>query len=531
MQTVLAGAATGASLLGLIYAWLARRATKQASGWSRLLRDGWGLAPAFGASAALLAFLFTLPYKPPWSPGLLMGFGILIGALCALLAVGEAATDPAGDAWAGRCAGLLSLAALGPSLILILFRGDPSDAVIGCALGGVIVAIGCIGMLAPAAAAGASSAGALCRGIESYILSAGAVAAGSYLALARYPRATPFADAGGYWSIPGLLTAIAALVLILVAVGNGAKLAPARLLITGIACALAIALAAGLIRWKLLPQLTWTPLVYATVGFGLMAFLFQREDAASGDYPGRPAMPALVTALAALLVGALAFQAAGGYGQALALVAAGVIVLLVHGGRPTAQGSMAGAMVSGGAALLLLLTWYRLYSDEFEQWRSLDFQQHYQFLAVALGAGAVFALLSHVANGSARWKSRPGLQSAQAFAVTGLGLMAVAAPVFIAALWGGRATAAFIGGLVVSEVVWMLVVAWSTAEERLIAIMSSPHVFLLGSALIAAHITPIAVNLDLTRAQKVYAIAVLAVIVLVVYVAGKLRGMSDETPA
>lgn len=531
MQTLLAGVATGASLLGLIYAWLARRATKQASGWSKLIQDGWALAPAAGASAAALAFLFTLPYKPPWSPGLLMGWGILIGALCALLAVGEAATDPAGDAWAGRCAALLSLAAIGPSLILIIFRGDPTDALIGCAIGSAAVAIGCLGLLAPAAASGAESAGALCRGVESYLLAVGAVVAGSYLAMGSYPRATPFAEAGGYWAIPGLLMAIAALVLILLSGGKGAILTTGRLLATGVASALAAALAAGLMRWKLLPELAWTPLAYAAAGFGLTAFLFLREDDATGDHPGRPTFPALATALAALLVGALGFQASGGYGQALALVAATVVVMLLHGGRPSARGAMAGAMSSGGAALLLLLAWYRLYSDDVPHWRTLDFQQHYQFLAVTLGAGAVFAVLSHVAKGAANLKSRAGLKRIQMLPVAGIGLMAVAAPLFLAGFWGERATAAFLGGLVVSEVVWMLLVAWSTGEDRSLAIASAPHAYLLGSALIAAHLTHIVVDLESTRVQKIYAISVLAVIVLVVYVAGKLRGMSDETAA
>jgi hypothetical protein len=529
MQTLLAGVATGASLLGLLYAWVARRATQQPSGWSRLMREGWGLAPAVGASAALLAFLFTLPYKPPWSPGLLMGFGILIGALIALLAVGEAATDPAGDAWAGRCAALLSLAAIAPSLILIIFRADPKDALIGCAIGVAAVAIGCLGMLAPAAAAGAASAGALCRGIESFVLSVGAVVIGACLAIERYPRATPFAEAGGYWAIPGLLIAISALVLILVSTGKGAKLSPGRLLTSGILVILCTALAAGLLRWKLLAELVWTPFVYAAVGFGLSAFLFLREDDASGDHPGRPTMPALAAALAAMLVGAMSFQAAGGYGLSLALVAAAVIVTLVHGGRVAAPGAMAGAMASGGATLLLMLAWYRMYSDDVQRWRTLDFQQHYQFLAVALGAGAVFAVLSHVAKGSVSQKLRPGLRVSDALPVVGLGLMIVAAPLFMAALWGERATAAFLGGLVVSAIVWMLVTAWSTGEDRAQAIVSAPHVYLLGSALIAAHITPIAIKFELTRVHKITAIAVLAVIVLVVYVAEKLRGMRDET--
>lgn len=525
MQTVLAGIAAGASLLGLVYAFFARRAVGQASGWLNILAARWCFAPAFGAGVALVAFLFTLPAKPPWQPGLLMGWGIAIGAVFALWAVGESAVDPGAETWAARCVSLLCLAALGPSLILLIFRGDPTDALIGCAVGGVCVVLCCFGVFAASAAAGDQSAAAtLNRGLETYILSSVAVIGGAYLAIQHYPRPTPGSLAGGYWAIPGLLTAVCALVLAVLSAGKGARLSPARFLSTGVVCGLAAAIVTWVLHWKLLPVLPWLPCVYAAAGFGLIGWVVLLHDVNGSEAAARPVLPALAAACGAILIGALAYQGEGGaFGQALAVVTAAVVVMLVHGARVSQRGALAGGLLNGSAGLLALMVWYRLYADDTAHWRSLDFQQHYQFLAIALGAGAAFASMA-LASGGAQVRER-----SRVWRTIAMGVAAVAAPLLVASLWGERAVAAYLGGLVAAAIVWMLVSAWSTGTDRLAALAGSPLVFLLGSALIAVHITGPVIDLEPTRAQKTTVIAILAAIALAVFVADRVRGMRDET--
>lgn len=526
MQTVLAGIAAGASLLGLVYAFFARRAARKSSGWSNILAAHWGFAPTFGAGIALVAFLFTLPVKPPWQHGLEMGWGIAIGAVFALWSVGEAAVDAGAETWASRCVSLLCLSALAPSLILLIFRADPPAALTGCAIGGISVILGCLGVFAASAAASDQSATAILnRGLESYILSSVSIIGASSIAILRFPRPTPSSLAGGYWAVPGLLTAVCALVLVVLSAGKGARLSPARFLTTGVVCVFGAAITAWVLHWKLLPVLPWLPCIYAAIGFALIGWVLLLHD--SNDealQPARPVVPALAAACGAILIGALAYQGLGGaFGQAIAVATAAVIVMLVHGARVSQRGALTGGLLAGAVGLIALFVWYRIYAEHAESWRSLDFQQHYQFLAIALGTGATFASLA-VASGGAQVRERVRI-----WRTIAMGLAAVAAPLLVAALWGERAVAAYMGGLATAAIVWMLLAAWSTGADRLTAQAGSPLVYLLGSALVAVHVTGPVIGLELTRSQKTTVIAILAVIALAAFVADKVRGLRDET--
>jgi len=153
MQTVLAAVAAGAAVLGLIFANLFPEAVPRRTRW-RVLTAG-ELRPALvlAAVSAVVLFLLTLPSTKPFSPGLTLGWGILIGAVLGLYALFEASGSVAGQSGGVRTAGLLSAAALGPAAILLIFRGYPNQALMGCAIGAVLVAAICSCLARPLFAA------------------------------------------------------------------------------------------------------------------------------------------------------------------------------------------------------------------------------------------------------------------------------------------------------------------------------------------------------------------------------------------
>jgi len=112
-----------------------------------------------------------------------------------------------------------------------------------------------------------------------------------------------------------------------------------------------------------------------------------------------------------------------------------------------------------------------------------------------------------------------------------------AAPLVLAAVWGVRTTGAFLAGLVLAQVLWMLLVAWTTGADRARALRGAPALYLAATALVALQFVPLVQAWEPSRTVKVLLLgAVVAAIVLWLLIAGQARrdvgegGSAPEPP-
>ena len=264
------------------------------------------------AGATLLLFLLTLPAAGPFAHGLRLGWGALLGGALGIVAVARSLRARAEDGLP-LAVELLSLAAAGPALLLIVFRGDPTAVLLGCALGAVLAVFTAVALLRPAQAVGEGDSLAV-RGPELFALALTAATAGTRLAMSHFPRLDMTVLGrwgevkGGYWAVPALALAVAALVMALIPRSEKPWARVGLPLVLGIAGALAIGLFGLLISVKLLPALSWRPLLYGLLALALISLAFLRIGAREEEAAARPMAPAFGAVILILVLMVLAFN-------------------------------------------------------------------------------------------------------------------------------------------------------------------------------------------------------------------------------
>jgi len=514
MQTVLAGVAVAAAALGLVYANLAPQEGRGGSRLQALVGAGLSSLWPFCALWIAVLFLLTTPTAAPFSRGLTLGWGFLIGAVLGLYALYEAYGSFRGPDWHARAVGLFSAAALGPAAILLVFRGYPTEALTGCALGAVLLAAIGAGILRPSYVASPPDrreARAAYRGLEVFALLSVTVAAGARLGLDHFARLAPGAVEGGYWAFPALAMAATALMLILLAGEVSIKWLEDTDL-TWQAGLFVVALT-GLLQGRVLPGLGWELPLYGVLG--LVVVLYALSSAGKADEE-RPVVLAFGAVLLALAVATLAFKSLHGYGEALALLAAAPVAAVAYLRAERAREPLAESLTFGAATLCLLLALYRVFLETAGRGWAMDFQSHYDYLCVLLGVGACFGLLAFASQGvesvrRARAHGKSGIALLMA-RTTLLGVVIAAVPVVLTAVWGVKAIGGFLTGLVIGEATWMLLAAWVVGEERQKVLAAAPHVYFLAAALLATQFAPQVLALELTRAHKIALVAVITVV-------------------
>jgi len=220
----------------------------------------------------------------------------------------------------------------------------------------------------------------------------------------------------------------------------------------------------------------------------------------------RPAAEAFGIALLALAVVAIAFRILHGYGEALALSGGLAIVVLVSVSQAKSRQALAGPLLTGGFTIVLLLALYRLFLERNGAGTPLDLQQHYNYFAVTLGA---LSALGFLAYGHRAWqiaKSASDERTALGSLIAQtplLGLAVVLTPLALLVVFGLDALSGFLIGLVLTELLWMLLITWTGAEERAIALAGAPHAYVVGMSLVAIQFSPLLLSLgDASRALK-----------------------------
>ena len=510
MQTLLAALALVAAVTGLAYSNFKARAAPRREAKEPPPEFAW---PVFVWAAALVivGFAVTLPSRYPFSPGLTLGWGLLLGGALGLYAALESNRPYEAGYWWARGVGLLAAAVFGVSLILLVFRGYPNEALVGYSLGAALVAAVWRSCASPARAReGTENAGMVSdRSVELFALSAVALALGARLGIAHFPRSAEITVAGGYWSLPPLVTGVAVLGAIAFAglvSASSAETARRRPLgVALIATALAV-IVAILMAWKLFGD--WRSgltVLGGAVGFGLAAWLAcEAED--SGP-EGRPVTEVFGVALVALAVMAFAFTTFHGYGESLALSSGLPLVILISVSQVRSRRALAGPLLTGGFVIVLLLVLYRFFLEKNGAESPFDFQQHYNYFGIVLGT---FTGLGLLAYGHNMWQIARSssdevatLRSVMTYAPL-LGLAVVLTPGALLVVWGLGALSGFLIGLVLAELFWLMLLAWVSGDDRLIALAGAPHSYLLGMSLVAIQFSPLLLSLgDASRLIRV----------------------------
>ncbi len=519
MHLILAICALGAALIGLVYS------TTEARAAARLVsranaRLFWSLF-TWGALLGLVLFVATLPTRPPFAPGLTLGWGFLIGLLAGLYATVEARRSHQGGRWLVRVAGLVSAAVVGPTLVLIIFGSDSANALIGCALGAVLVAAIWRSGFAPMEYRDDSDEEvAAFRGVELFALVTAALVAGMWLALERYQPASG-SIAGAYWALPALLAALTALMAILAAGLATSGPSPERYhrpLALALAVGILLIVAVWLLDVKILGDgLPGVVVVVGVFGFALIAWVAIVMPCESADELASAEIgAALIISLVALAVMAVSFKVLHGFGESLALVGGiPVLAFLVVGERRESR-TLLPALVTGGFAVVLLLAMYRVFLEKNGPGAALDFQQHYNYFGLILGAVAGFALLSYVGRSCQVVREEFDPFTALGALVqrtTVLGLVVVASPLLVVVVWGIKTLSGFLVGLVVAEVLWLLLIGFVAGQRRQVALTAAPHLYLLSAFLVAIQFAHLVV--PLAGGPRLYRGIVLAVAVVI----------------
>jgi len=514
MSTILTTITVGASVLGLLYA-IILRAASWPSRWKVLASAGLRPLLIFIAGWIAMLFLLTVPSAPPFAAGMTLGWGFLIGSLIGLFVLVETVVDGEGGGRNAGTVGVLSTAALGPSLILLLFPGYPNEALVGCALGAVFVAGIAVSIINPLLAnAAGDTANITARGIEIFALLTVAVAVGARLAIDHFDKPATAAIAGGYRVFPALMVAAGALASILWSSQGSGKWQRWAPFFNGLGVAAVAAVLTIVLQVRLLTELAWPLTLYGLLAFGFLLAVFTRQRQVEEENESRPVTLAFAAVLLALAVIAVAFQRLQGYGEVLALLPALLLVAVIYlNGR--AQEPLGEALGLGGVSIMLLLACYRLFLETAGHGWTLDFQQQYDLFALLLGAGACFGLLAFTARSRQVTAAVKGPLGILCIRTTFLGVLLAVIPLALVAVWGVKAAGAFLAGLVVGEAVWMLLAAWvvGTERERVIAVV--PHLFFVATALVAIQLSHVVLALDISRLAKLAVLGSITFLLLI----------------
>jgi hypothetical protein len=463
---------------------------------------------AVGAALTAVLFLLTLPAEPPFSAGLRLGWGFLIGGATALLAAWAGARVLRADRpyWPHPSGLVMALVLAAVSLVVLVFRGDPVDALLGCAFGVVMIA-GIFRTMLPSAPSPEDSAGlaaTLGLTLEAGALLGVSVAAGCALAVYHFNQTA----LRGWWAY---LPALAALWVVGQTVVHvaGPHLRTERFwrwwILAGALVTLVLVLVVG---WRIGAKLQSAEsllllLVSGLVTIGLIVWLALAVE--QTEWARAMRFHALAAALI-LFLAVVSFKLLAGFGTAVALVAAWGIAVLLMG----MQGGVSRAPTQAlavGASLLLL----RVFMER--SGRSLgdsEFAFHYTLIGLIIGAVLPFVYAS--------LQLRPGLRRALL-----LGGLAALSPLAMLALWGPDAALGLLAGLVAAQAIALLLQPFGEVMPDVAGWQAPSTLIALLAGLVAVQFTrPFSYLYEMPRAYKVYVACGIALAVILWIIASAL---------
>ncbi|UCH34774.1 MAG: hypothetical protein JSV65_20030, partial [Armatimonadota bacterium] len=431
---------------------------------------------------------------------------------------------PARPYWpyAGGLARSLVLAGL--SLVLLLFRGDPVDALLGCAFGVVMVA-GVLRVMIPdeGTPEGSGQQGTngcpVIPAVEAGAILAVILAAGCALGVYHFHDSA----LRGWWAYPLALAALWTVGHVVANIASASRSAAKYPLLSlaaaGVLSAILVLVVGMRLAGKLEPVESLglllaggvvTAALVAWLGFSVEKLTWLR---AMQSY-------ALAGVLVIVLV-VLSFKLLAGFGAAVALLAAWAIAATTLGlGNSTARVSVLALAV--GAGLLLLRLFVERSGGAVGE---VELSLHYTLVGVVIGVLLPFVYSSlHM-----RWGLGRTLL---------LGVLGALSPLALLALWGPDAVLGLMVGLVGAQALGLMLVPLTRVSPQITLWHAPTPLLALGAALVAVQFSrTFAFLYEMPRLHKGYVAAGIAgvVIVWVIVMAllqlrGRMRAVAAESP-
>ncbi|MFQ5808029.1 MAG: hypothetical protein ACE5JM_00295 [Armatimonadota bacterium] len=531
-------------------------------------------APWFiGAAGALvlIPFLLTIPAapSPPFGEGMGLGIGLLIGGAFALVAAvatpfaRDARLRERGRAWVVAVSahiGLASWALLGANLTVLIFRTNPTGALVGFGLGCCIVGLVMrLGGDVLSSRSPAPLSAERWRGLEAFVVFAVTLAAAVYIAVHHFTQT----EQRIWWALPLLLAAIGIAVAIVgsrfadVVAGRRAGLA------TGIAVALTAALLTMLAHALSLkvfaPRTTfWAVLCglgAAVAIIWLLAAVRTAPGGAGRTLVAGSVQAACVAAALIVLAEVVCFKLLAGYGVGLALVAAWPLALVAAALIPStgeeddtassetsAPGLAVGLVPCLTIGLLMLLI--RLFLEANPDAPRLEFGVHYVFVGLMAGVllPLLFAAFSlRTQEGAARLLDGSGPGAAIRSVLTRTVVVAafcLIAPLLVLFMWGFKAALGLLAGLVAAQALLTVIYLWQGATAARGA-DDSGAVLLPGLGIVSLTVSLVAIQFShvvaplivAERIYKVYTVVAILVLGALWLMVDAWRSMRESRPA
>lgn len=500
MESTLAWISLGVGILAAVLAFLEGIILAPTSRRERLR-----IAPTLylGIAFTIVFFLLTLPNQPPFSVGLHLGWGFLIGAAAVLVAafVSTHIGRPDRAYWPYPAGLVMPLLLVAVSLVVLIFRGDPVDALIGCALGTVVIA-GIVRTTIPADpttgdAAQSSRASLFSLSQEAAAIIAVTITAGCALAVYHFNENT----LRGWWAFP---LALMALWVVGQTIANlvcaRPSLAKPSFLWPAIAAALSFVLVL-VIGWRLGAKLQPAESVQLLIlGGSVTAGLILWLGIALKGMPWSRAIQAhALSAALAIFVVVVSFKLLAGFGAAVALIAAWGIAGAVLGLKGSSPRMLSQALAVGASLLLLRLFLERSGSEVGETELSL----HYTLIGVIIGVLLPFVYSSL----RLRWGAGRTLL---------VGGLAAASPIVLLTLWGPDAALGLLAGLVGAQAIALLLMPLSELNpEAAVWQAPAPLLAILAGLVVVQFTQPFAFLYEMPRVYKAYVAGGVALAVII----------------
>ena len=476
-------------------------------------------------SAGLIAVLtlvfwaISMRAKPPFSPGQTLGYGFLIGGAAGFAACWLAHVAPAmvvaGSLRARylltHCAAFLGL--FGVALTYSIFQGNPSDALMGFAIGAAMAAI--IRYYLVGIRTDGDDLTILTWAVFSITLAATIV-----LAVSHFDKSTVRL----WWPLPILIATTACIAAFIgTEIGSARRLdtrpGPSAVLSAFVASILVIALSV-IYAWRLVqswPLLEVVVIGIATVAVAawLIASLVQRRSPAWG----LDAASACVLLIVAFTV--VAFKLWSGLGIGIGLIAAWAVAapMIAFRGEDADEPLPRGVSTVLTFGLSILL--YRLFIEYYRSHLgSADVRIHYAFIGALVGVILPFLLVSSIYRLRDCAKARGDLCALAGAA--SLGLFTAASPLVLFLIWGMKAVLGFVFGLTASGAFLLLAQLFhqgAPPENRGPSLAErSPALLVIGAQLVAIQFINPLMEVGITRATQICTLAIAAVLALAWFV-------------
>ncbi|MGB9620322.1 MAG: hypothetical protein ACPL7K_07910, partial [Armatimonadota bacterium] len=212
------------------------------------------------------------------------------------------------------------------------------------------------------------------------------------------------------------------------------------------------------------------------------------------------------------------FRLWSGLGIGMGLIAAWAVALPALAARIEDEQSAVLRGISTVLFVWLSIVLYRVFIELYRPETGVEIRVHYTFIGALIGAILPFVFVSSIF----RLKECTRGDLCALAGAASLGLFAAAAPVAVCLIWESRGVAGFIFGLIAASVFLLMSQLFQagTPDERRGASLAdfSPALLVTGSYLAAIQFTRLLGTFELTRATKIWALAVAVVIAVAWFV-------------